>query len=69
MASDGFLDAPTKAVHDDENKPTIVSISWGGPEDPSAQGFQQQFDQGGTSIGKGAGAGGGEKGGVAMAVG
>jgi kumamolisin len=45
MASDGFIDALTKAVHDDENKPTIVSISWGGPEDPSAQGFQQQFDQ------------------------
>jgi kumamolisin len=45
MASDGFIDALTKAVHDDENKPTIISISWGGPEDPSAQGFQQQFDQ------------------------
>jgi kumamolisin len=45
MASDGFIDALTKAVHDDENKPTIVSISWGGPEDPNAQGFQQQFDQ------------------------
>src|ERR1700722_9076885 len=45
MASHGFIDALTKAVHDDENKPTIVSISWGGPEDPSAQGFQQQFDQ------------------------
>ena len=45
MASDGFLDALTKAVHDEENKPTIISISWGGPEDPNAQGFQQQFDQ------------------------
>jgi kumamolisin len=43
--SDGFIDALTKAVHDDENKPTIISISWGGPEDPSAQGFQQQFNQ------------------------
>jgi len=45
MASDGFIDALTKAVHDDENQPTIISISWGGPEDPNAQGFQQQFDQ------------------------
>ena len=44
-ASDGFLDALTKAVHDDENKPTIISISWGGPENPSTRGFQKQFDQ------------------------
>jgi kumamolisin len=44
-ASDGFLDALTKAVHDDESKPTIISISWGGAEDPNAKGFQQQFDQ------------------------
>jgi kumamolisin len=44
-ASDGFLDALTKAVHDDENKPTIISISWGGPEDPNAKSFQKQFDQ------------------------
>ena len=28
----GFLDALTTAVHDATNKPTIVSISWGGPE-------------------------------------
>ena len=28
----GFLDAVTTAVHDTTNKPTIVSISWGGPE-------------------------------------
>jgi kumamolisin len=28
----GFLDAITTAVHDTTNKPTIVSISWGGPE-------------------------------------
>jgi len=29
----GFLDAITTAVHDPTNKPSIVSISWGGPED------------------------------------
>jgi kumamolisin len=28
----GFLDAVTTAIHDTTNKPTIVSISWGGPE-------------------------------------
>ncbi|MFZ3217552.1 MAG: S53 family peptidase [Candidatus Acidiferrales bacterium] len=28
----GFLDALTTAVHDTTRKPTIVSISWGGPE-------------------------------------
>jgi kumamolisin len=29
----GFADALTKAVHDPVRKPSIVSISWGGPED------------------------------------
>ncbi|SIS93199.1 S53 family peptidase [Alicyclobacillus vulcanalis] len=29
----GFLDAITTAVHDPTHKPSIVSISWGGPED------------------------------------
>ena len=28
----GFLDAITTAIHDTRRKPTIVSISWGGPE-------------------------------------
>jgi len=28
----GFLDAITTAVHDTVNKPSIISISWGGPE-------------------------------------
>ncbi len=28
----GFIDAITQAVHDDVNNPTIISISWGGPE-------------------------------------
>ena len=43
--SHGFLDALTKAVHDTENNPSVISISWGGPEDPSNTGFQKQFDQ------------------------
>jgi kumamolisin len=28
----GFLDAVTRAVHDTTNKPSVISISWGGPE-------------------------------------
>ncbi len=28
----GFLDAINQAVHDTTNKPSIISISWGGPE-------------------------------------
>jgi kumamolisin len=28
----GFLDAITTAVHDMTNKPSVISISWGGPE-------------------------------------
>jgi subtilase family serine protease len=28
----GFLNAITTAVHDQTNTPSIVSISWGGPE-------------------------------------
>jgi kumamolisin len=28
----GFLDAVTTAIHDAENKPGVISISWGGPE-------------------------------------
>jgi kumamolisin len=28
----GFLDAVTTAIHDDVRKPSVVSISWGGPE-------------------------------------
>jgi len=28
----GFVDAVNRAVHDSTNKPSVVSISWGGPE-------------------------------------
>jgi kumamolisin len=28
----GFLDAITTAIHDTQNKPSVISISWGGPE-------------------------------------
>lgn len=28
----GFLDAVTTAIHDTKNRPSVISISWGGPE-------------------------------------
>jgi kumamolisin len=33
----GFIDAITAAVHDTERNPSVISISWGGPEDPTDQ--------------------------------
>jgi kumamolisin len=44
-ASNGFLDALTKAIHDTENNPSVISISWGGPESTSTTNFQDQFNQ------------------------
>jgi kumamolisin len=45
-ASDSdFLDALTNAVHDDINNPSVISISWGGPEGAATDSFQQQFDE------------------------
>jgi kumamolisin len=44
-ASNGFLDALTKAVQDAENNPSIISISWGGAEAIPNGTFQLQFDK------------------------
>jgi kumamolisin len=33
----GFIDAVTDAVHDTTNNPSVLSISWGGPEDSWTQ--------------------------------
>lgn len=44
-ASHGFIDALSKAIHDRENNPSVISISWGGTEDIKPTGFQKQFDQ------------------------
>ncbi len=41
----GFLDAITKAIHDTVNKPSVISISWGGPELNWTDQAMQQFDQ------------------------
>ncbi len=31
-STQGFVDAVSRAVHDSQNKPTVISISWGSPE-------------------------------------
>jgi kumamolisin len=41
----GFLDAITTAVHDTTHKPSVVSISWGGPEDTWTQQARTQMEQ------------------------
>lgn len=40
----GFLDALTTAIHDNINKPSVVSISWGGPESLWTQQAMAAFD-------------------------
>jgi kumamolisin len=40
-----FLDAITNAVHDTVNNPSVISISWGGPESETTDSFQDQFEQ------------------------
>lgn len=41
----GFLDAITTAIHDTRNKPSVISISWGGPESSWTQQSMTAFDQ------------------------
>jgi len=41
----GFLDAVNAAVHDSERNPSVISISWGGPEDPAEQQAIQAFHE------------------------
>lgn len=40
----GFLDALTTAVHDTTNNPSVVSISWGGPESSWTKEAMTAFD-------------------------
>jgi kumamolisin len=44
-ASNGFLDALTKAIHDTENNPSVISISWGCLENIPTPSFKVQFDK------------------------
>jgi kumamolisin len=41
----GFLDAVSTAVHDTQNHPSVISISWGGPEDTWTPQAAQQLNQ------------------------
>jgi kumamolisin len=41
----GFIDAITTAVHDSTNKPSVLSISWGGPESSWTQQAVTALDQ------------------------
>jgi kumamolisin len=41
----GFIDAVSQAVHDTANKPSVVSISWGGPEESWTQQAHEQMEQ------------------------
>ncbi|HVW76619.1 MAG TPA: S53 family peptidase [Alloacidobacterium sp.] len=40
----GFIDAITTAVHDTTNKPSVLSISWGGPETSWSQSSMTALD-------------------------
>lgn len=41
----GFLDAITTAIHDTTHKPTVISISWGGPESSWTQQAMTAYDE------------------------
>jgi kumamolisin len=50
----GFLDAITTAIHDATNQPSVISISWGGPESSWTQQSLTAFDsafQAATAVG------------------
>ena len=42
--SQGFVEAITTAVHDTKNKPSVISISWGGPESTWTQQTMKALD-------------------------
>ncbi|MDT7808291.1 MAG: kumamolisin, partial [Acidobacteriota bacterium] len=41
----GFVDAVNAAIHDNVRKPSVVSVSWGGPEDFSSAQFHNSMHQ------------------------
>ena len=43
--SQGFVDALAQAVHDTDNAPSVISVSWGGPEDFAAQQLLDGLEQ------------------------
>jgi kumamolisin len=44
-SDDGFLNAVKTAVHDANNNPSVISISWGGAESVQTSQFMQTMDQ------------------------
>lgn len=54
----GFLDAINAAVHDTRHRPSVISISWGGPESQWTQQATRAMDQafqpwrGGPAVGR-----------------
>lgn len=47
----GFIDAVTTAVHDTTNRPSVISISWGGPEESWTPQARTQLEQALTDAG------------------
>ncbi|MDP9074760.1 MAG: S53 family peptidase, partial [Actinomycetota bacterium] len=47
----GFIDAISTAAHDTVRKPSVISISWGGPENNWSAQARQQIEQGFTDAG------------------
>jgi kumamolisin len=47
----GFIDAVTTAIHDTANAPSVISISWGGPEDSWTSQARSQMEQAFTDAG------------------
>ena len=43
--SKSFQDAVSAAIHDTTYRPSVISISWGGPEDTSYSSYYTTFDQ------------------------
>ena len=39
-----FITVLSAAIHDTKNKPSVISISWGGPENPSASQFESDMN-------------------------
>lgn len=44
-SSQGFQDALSQAIHDSANNPSVISISWGGPEDSWTSQLMTSMDQ------------------------
>ncbi|MEM9546494.1 MAG: S53 family peptidase [Bacteroidota bacterium] len=41
----GFLDVLETAIHDTTNNPSVISVSWGGPEVPGNASYAKQFQE------------------------